>query len=105
MYVLDTLTGLPANGSAMGYTLEPGAIGSPQILRDGMEVIGPQTGARRKVKKRYSLLDPNPNGSDPPAGKRHPSAQGQEAIAGFAKLDSKPLPKLITRGILGGAIL
>ncbi len=78
MYVLDTLTGLPVDGSTMAYMLEPGAIGSPAVLLntvDTMDSVGPQTGARRETKKRYSVLDPN---EDSAASRkpRHSSARG-----------------------------
>jgi type IV pilus assembly protein PilY1 len=77
LYVLDALSGLPVEGSAMAYTLEPGITGSPLVLSDTLELIGPLTGARGKAKKRHSVL--NPNRSDaannakpkPSFGRRH----------------------------------
>ncbi|MGV3740841.1 MAG: hypothetical protein ACO1NO_00850, partial [Burkholderiaceae bacterium] len=76
MYVLDTLTGLPVSGTAMGYTLEPGAISSPLVLQHAMELLGPRAGARHKVERPYSVLDPS--ASDLTTGKpRHPSARGR----------------------------
>jgi type IV pilus assembly protein PilY1 len=62
LYVMDALHGLPLEGTAVGYTLEPGVTGSPLVISDTLQIIGPQTGGRGKAKKRHSILDPN--GSD-----------------------------------------
>jgi type IV pilus assembly protein PilY1 len=59
LYVVDALSGLPVEGAAMAYTLEPGMTGSPLVLSDTVETIGPQAGSRGKAKKRHSILDPN----------------------------------------------
>lgn len=63
LYAMDALTGLPVDGAAIGYSLEPGTIGSPLVTRDVMKITGPQAGGRRKAKQRHSLLDPNGSGS------------------------------------------
>jgi type IV pilus assembly protein PilY1 len=76
LYVMDALSGLPVEGSAMGYALEPGITGSPLLLHDLVEISGPQTGGRRKARKRHSILDPNRSDADE-AKPKLPFGRGQ----------------------------